>query len=655
MPDDFMGSIEGILQARADKPPITGEPSDTSDRFAQVVSFVDTMGAQTDQYLQQIATAALEGNVIPVFDQPTAVDLGALPTVDAGKPDYPIIDPIPIPTVEFPYPVPTIDPIVIATDPPPEYNPTRPPVTIPPAPNVPFPTFTDDPPQISDPVIPSPPIYSLPPIPIIDDISVPSPPDFNIPPWEGIAPYQDLTPPSPMFSWNEQLYSSEIQTIVESRLATDIVNGGTGIDPAWEAAFLARRRNDLAEKHEEMYIEAENRWAGRGFTMPPGALAGQILEIQKQVLRNEENLQNDIIIKQEELAHEYAKFCLQLSDSWEKNQMDYWNQYQNRAFEAAKFQVENALIIYQAKVEAYKAQMQAYQVEATVYEARIRGEIGKAELYKAQIEGVKVNVEVKQALIEAYKAQIMGIQTLVELYKAEMEGAKVQAEVDRTRIESFQALVQAYAANVEAIKARYEAYKSQVEGEAVKVKIWEAEANAYEAEVRGYAAKAQVDVSRAEAELKISMAEVDVFKAMVGKYEADIQYAMKSVDASLGIEKLDVEMFGENVKLYAAELDAQVRRVMADVERFKASAMFAQANATIQAAQARANATMQAASAEAAARTGAATIAAAYAGISHTTSYGYREVRSDNFSDVNQHSSVGQGIGARGHYTYVNQ
>jgi len=655
-----MGDVDPFLEQidwghRTAQEILTSEPTDTMARFAAVVEFADGLGAATIDNVIAIRDAAV-ANILemPQVAELTPADPSGIPGMTVGNPDYPMIDPILIPDVDFPYPVPDPADVVITTDPPPEFSGTQPPITIPPAPTEVFPTFSEDPPQISTPTIPSPPIYTLPPVPKIDDISVPSPPEFNFPDWDGEPPTQDLTPPSPMFAWNETEYDSTLKQLLATKLADGVVNGGSGIDPLWEAAFLARMRVNLAEKHEEMYIEAENRWAGRGFTMPPGALAGQILEIQKQAMRDEENLLNDIIIKQEELAFEYGKFVIETSIQYEKNLMDYINAFQNRAFEAAKYTVEVSIKIYEAKVEAYKAQLTAYQVLAQVYESRIRAEIGKAEMYKAVIEGVKAEVDIKQALIEAYKAQIAGISTLVELYKAEMQGAQVQADVDRTRIESFQALVQAYAAQIGAIKARYEAYQAQIGGEAAKVSIWEAEAKAYEAIVQGYAAKANVDVARAEAELKVNMSEVEVYKSLVSKYEAEIQYAMKAVDATVSVEKLDVEAYDVATKQYLGELDAQVRRLMANVEQYKAGAMYAQAHATITAAQARAQATMTAASTEAAARTAAATIAAAYAGISHTSSFGYREVRSDNTSQVDQSTNISQGQAASGHYTHVN-
>jgi hypothetical protein len=631
-----------------------GSVTDPLDRFNQVTEYADQLGQATTDILQEIRNS-VSGDLVPTWEVLAEPDLSGIPGMSAGKPNFPIIDPIEIPPVDFSQPIPDFPTIVIPTDPPPDYNPIKPMPNIPPMPAITFPKFDDDPPQIGDPSIPSPPIYTLPPVPRIDDIVIPSPPDFNFPEWTEDPPTEDLTPPDPMFAWNETEYDSVLKSLVTSRLADEVVTGGRGIDEAWEAAFLTRRRNDLAEKHEQLYVEAENRWAGRGFTMPPGALAGQILEIQKQAMRDDENLQNDIIIKQEELAHEYGKFVLESSINWEKALMDYSNSFQNRAFEAAKYTVQVMVDIFQVRVEAYKAQLEAYKTMAIVYEARIRAETAKAEMYKAQIEGVKAQVDVKQALIEAYKAQITGISTLVDLYKAEMEGARIEAEVDRTRIQSFQALVEAYAANVNAIKSRYEAYQAQIEGEVSKVKIWEAEARAYEAEVKGYAAKAEVDVSRAEAELKVIQGKVEIYKGAIEKYGADITYAMKNVDAQLGIEKLDVEAWDIEMKGYIAELDAAIRRAMVDVERYKGGAGYAQAQATIVAAQARASATTGAAAAEAAARTGAATIAAAYSGISHTSSHGVRMIVSDVSHRGGTRNHQSQAQSARGHYTHVNK
>ena len=637
--------------------PLTGDLAETNlaqARFDAAVDLQNTLVYDLGQHLQNIRDAMVVDYMYewPALD---VIDYGGLDGIVANEPPPPAIGTIVVPPVDFTEPKPVPGDVTITTDPPPEFSGSMPPIDIPPAPTEPFPSFSEDPPQISDPDIPIKPTYNIPPVPVIDDISVPSPPDYNFPDWEGTPPSMDLTPPEPMFAWNEAEYDSTLKQLLSSKLADELVNGGSGIDPAWEAAFLARMRNNLAEKHEEMYAEVENRWAGRGFTMPPGALAGQILEIQKQVLRDEENLANDIIIKQEELAFEYGKFIVDVTIQYEKNLMDYTNDYNNRAFEAAKFNVESALTVYQARVEAYKAQLTAYQVLAQVFESRIRAEVARAELYKAQIEGVKANVDIKEALIEAYKAQIAGIATLVDLYRAEMQGAQVKAEVDRTRIESFQALVQAYAARIGAVTARYEAYQSQVEGEAAKVKAYQAQAEAFNAEVQGYAAKAQVDVSRAEAELKINLSEVDVFKAMIEKYRADVEKALKGVDAQIAIEQLDVAVYQELTKNYHGELDALLRLYHERVEEYKAKTELVIKQMDITIATIRANATMAAAAAEAGARVQAATIAAAYAGISTTVSYGYREVRSDSKSQAQHDSRVHQGQASVGHYTHVNK
>jgi hypothetical protein len=151
-----------------------------------------------------------------------------------------------------------------------------------------------------------------------------------------------------------------------------VVNGTTGLNEAWESAFLERMKNELILQEEQEMLVAQNQWAERGFTMPPGALAGQLIELQHKVLRNRENLLNDIIIKQEDAAFEFSKYIIGQAITLENYVMQNVNQYQNRVFEAAKFNVESALIIYQARVEAYKAELEAYKVLAQVYEAKIR-------------------------------------------------------------------------------------------------------------------------------------------------------------------------------------------------------------------------------------------------------------------------------------------
>ena len=608
------------------------DPTDTSrlvtQRFANAQDYADE-ARETVLALLEDLVDAIEDIVWSIPDWVTIDDAG-LSGIVAIDPGEHTVDPVSMPDVTFEGSIPDRDDPVITTDPPPDPSYSSPDINIPDPPDDEFPAFDTDPPSITDPDIPTKPEVTIPALPDIPDVTIPSPPDYNIPDFEGVFPVTDLTPPEPVFVWNELEYDSDLKQAVTTKLLAEIVAGGTGLSEEWENAFIARMQNKLDEEHEAAYQEAYNRFAQRGFLMPPGALAGQLLELQNRVIQNQENFLNDIIIKQEEIAHEYGKFIVDRSIQWEKTLMDYTNAFQQRQFEAAKYAVEAALIIYQAKVEAYKAELEAYKVLAEVYAAKIQAEIAKAELYKAQIEGVKATVDVQRARIAAYEAQIKGIEAIVDLYTAEMEGAKVKAEVDRTRVEGYKSLVEAYAARISAIAAKYNAYQAQVAGEEAKARVYLAEVQGYNAEVNAYRAKAEVDIARAEAQLKIIQADVDIFRGYVDKYRADTQWALASVEADVKIEELDVSVYEARIRAFQAQTDAMVRAYLGRIEEAKAKyqTLIDDAKLEIQEAMEVNKLTFE--KIRASAQVAAALANSALAGVSAGASMSWREARSDS-------------------------
>jgi hypothetical protein len=637
------------------------DPTDTSrlvsQRFANAQAYADEARETALALLDELAEAV--GEIIWSIPDWVPVDDAGLSGINPIDPGEITVDPISMPAVDFEGTIPERDDPVITTDPPPEPSYSSPDINIPDPPDDEFPIFDTDPPSITDPDIPNKPEVTVPALPDIPDVVIPSPPDYNIPDFEGEVPVTDLTPPEPVFVWNELEYDSDLKTAITTRLLAEIVAGGTGLSEEWESAFLARMQVKLDEEHEAAYQEAYNRFAQRGFIMPPGALAGQMLELQNRVLQNQENLLNDIIVKQEEVAHEYGKFVVDRSVQWEKDLMENTNVFQQRQFEAAKFSVEAALIVYRAKVEAYKAELEAYKVLAQVFTAKIQAEIAKAELYKAQIEGVKATVDVQRARIAAYEAQIKGINAVVDLYTAEMEGAKVKAEVDRTRVEGYKALVEAYAARVNAITAKYNAYQAQIAGEEAKAKVYLAEVQGYNAEVNAYRSKAEVDIARAEAQLKIIMADIDIFRGYVDKYRADTQWALASVEADVKIEELDVTVYEAQVRRYQSQTDAAVRAYLGRVEEAKAKYFALVEEAKLEISEAVELNKITYEKIRASAQVAAALANSALAGVSANAAISWREARSDStsatVSQLHQNIEYGGNQTINSYITYKDQ
>jgi hypothetical protein len=572
------------------------------------------------------------------------LDKMGLDGLDKAVPVIPAVGTIVVDDVEFTYPIPDLTDPDISIDDPPPFTVADPGIEIPPAPVVEWPLFTATEPQPTDIPIPPPPVVDLPPAPTVTGISIPSPPDYAVPEFDAVLPTDDLTPPSPSFNWQESPYTSDLKEQLSDTLLDNLVSGGSGLDEDTEQAIYDRALSRLATEEEAKYNETLNYFASRGNPIPPGALAGALLEIRNAILQVREDLNNDILVQQSKLAQENTHFTWDQARQWEDSLMIISDKLQQRAFEAAKFTLTAALEIYRIRVEAYSARLKAYEAQAAVYVARIQGEAAKAEFYKAQIEGVKASVEVQKAYIDAYQAQIQGVAALVELYRSEMEGAKIRADIDATKIENFKALVQSFVARVQATTARFDGYKAQLQGEAIKSEVYKTRVEAYEAQVNTYKTVADVDIARVTAQVEHNKGEVDLFLAMVEKYKSDVDKAVREAETAASVKGVEIEKGKAETAIYASELETTARVFIGTVDDAKARADVAIQQAENQLREATLNLEIQstvlraqaAAAGQVAAAALGATSSSAHVGVSEsrTDSRGYQASMSESYRET---------------------
>jgi hypothetical protein len=451
----------------------------------------------------------------------------------------------------------------------PEMNVPDPGIDIPSAPDVPWPDTNVDPPGIANIAIPSPPSDSIPPIPSLDFDEVPSPPEYNVIEFDHEAPTDELTPPETEFYWNEAEYNSAVYEYLREKLYNELVSGGTGLDDATEQAIYDRATARQELENQKLYDNALNFFASRGAPLPPGALNGALIEVDYKIAQVREDLNNDILIQQSKLAQENTHFIITSAINLERMAIEYCNAYQQRAFEAAKYAVESAHSLYLMKAEALKIKTQIYQILAQVYEARIRGEVAKAELYKARIAGLEASTNIKRAMVELYLAQIKGVEVLYNCYKTEMEGAAIQAQIEGLKIERFKGIVNALEVQVRAAVGKYTGYATQMQGEAIKADVHKSLVQAYGEEVKAIVSKTNADVNIANVNLASVQSKVEVLKALVQKYGMDINAKAVEVDSEVKIAGMETDLFKAETSKYAAEIDGVVRNYLGKVEELK--------------------------------------------------------------------------------------
>jgi hypothetical protein len=614
-----------------------------TERFNLATEYATNLWALAQDLLSQLGSVDISVTWEPVGLED--VGMGGLDGLTLAPPTRPVIDSVAIADPGFSHvaPSPVTDELPVRDAP--VYNVNDPGISIPDSPDITWPVFSGgNAPYPSEPAIPEAPVVSLPPVPSLSGVSIPSPPEYSIPEFDWDLPTENLTAPEPSFSYSESMYSSDLKSLLNTKLYDNLSEGGTGLNEATEQAIYDRATFRLATEEQAAYDQIMNLFADHGYMLPPGALAGQILEIENKILRTREDINNDILIQQSKLAQENTHFIIDRSINWEKQLMDFVSQYQMRALDAAKFVVLSAIEVYKGKVAAYTARLEAYKAQAVVYSARIQGEIAKAEFYKAQIQGIMGSVEIQKALVEAYVAQVGAVGVLINLYKAQMEGAKIKAEVDQIRIQSFAATVQAYATQVSAATERYKGYLAQIQGEAVKAEVYGKQIDAYTARVGAYRTEIEADTLVLKQAIAVNENAVEIFKVQLQEYMTKVNAATAQAEILAKNEGLKIDMYKAETASYGAELDAAAKVFLGKVEEAKAAADIEIKEADLILRQAIAKQELVQGNVRAAAQIASQMAAAAIAGVNASANVGFGENRSDSTSNSFQISISSQSI-----------
>jgi hypothetical protein len=178
---------------------------------------------------------------------------------------------------------------------------------------------------------------------------------------------------------------TELSGLLKEKLTEDLEAGGTGLDEDVEQAIYdrAQARQDLI--NERVHQEALELWASRGWTIPPGALAGRLEEATIEQTRADAELNKDVMIMQAQLALDNQHFIL-----------------------------TSALTYFGNEVQLYDADIRlaSVQIEAEIksYEVQMQHEINIINLLLKQAE-INLNV-----LLENYKIQTEAIRAGAQIY-----------------------------------------------------------------------------------------------------------------------------------------------------------------------------------------------------------------------------------------------
>lgn len=373
--------------------------------------------------------------------------------------------------------------------------------------------------SLIEPVVATKPTPTIPGDLTVSDQGVPNIPSISLPNFGDPIPTISIDLPSTTLAYVEPVYTSLLKTELESNLLSKIQNGGTGLNATVEGKIYNRDVERIAQKLNDDIDSTLNRFAGRGFTMPPGTVAAQVQELQINHTNDRSQQSRDVAIQQANIADANTKAFLQMGLSWEQVTLSHANNIANRALEAEKSIIEFGISLFNTKIQRFNAELARYQAQDLEVQSRIRIEALKLDQYRAELERVAAEATKDNVSIENYKARLAAHDAQVRLYEAETAAVQSNINIQLGKVEIFKADIDGYVARIGAQKNEYDLYLAEVQGETAKIGLYRSNVEAYAARVESVKSanetvqeQVRSDIAVEELNLKSHLANVDIWK-----------------------------------------------------------------------------------------------------------------------------------------------
>lgn len=442
-------------------------------------------------------------------------------------------------------------------------------------------TFSEVAPTTSFPTAPTITYDAVPSIPSVADITVPTAPTITLPSvptyltistptFAGVdlheayldnletIPTLTLVAPTPYTYAQDPEYASALLSALKSTLAGRM-GGGTGLDATVEQAIWDRGRDRETQVWLGNQADITRTADALGFQLPPGAVAAQLEAAQQAYYGKLSDLSRDVSIKQADLEQENLKQTIDEAIQLEAKLIDYSLQLERLAFDTAKEYAGNAIAIYNAQVEKYKALLDAYRTYAAAYDAIIKGQLAKVDAFKAEIAAEQAKADTNRTLVEQYKAGIEAALSHVEVFKAQVAGAQTLVTIEQAKISAAGEQIRAYVAKVNAETAKVEVYKAQVSAEGTKVDVYKTKAEVFAAKVGAQAETAKANTARFEALTRAKTAEWDGYRARVEAEKTRIDALGRQSETLLAAYRAAAQAIESSATMHTRIWEGQIK------------------------------------------------------------------------------------------------
>jgi len=276
--------------------------------------------------------------------------------------------------------------------------------------------------------------------------------------------YDELSVPESELVIEDLVYVTDLSDYLETKLKSFLDNGVSGLSTTVEQAIYDRATDRKRLETIAMVTETENYFAARGFSIPPGAMSGRLLEIQQQADNALTDINNDILRMQGELAFKGTWEALGRTLELEKQKRDFFAVEIANVLNKAKARAENLMTRVELMLKARESRLKnegmladdvlkRYQMIYDYLKTVIVRVQVNAEIYKTKSQVYISNIE---AALKKWEAEVKQITTTID---AKSKANAIQASIAELGIKKADLTTKAY---IEKYKSSNEKYADLV-------------------------------------------------------------------------------------------------------------------------------------------------------------------------------------------------
>jgi hypothetical protein len=404
---------------------------------------------------------------------------------------------------------------------------------------------------------------SVAPQPVLTLPDVPAPdllPAFTQP-----SPPAIPSPPSASFSFTPAEYTSSLLTQIQGKLG-DVIADDSAMLPAPVVQALRDRANASVDVEELRQVEeVYDDFAARGFEQPPGMLLRRVDQVRQRAQDQRGSLNRDIYVQEQTVALENLKFAISTGVSLEATLIGAHNDFMRIGMESARLAEDIGLQLFSAQVAFYNGQMQANAIFASIQRDRAASVL---ELARLQLEAQKSRGELTE---QQWTDGLRGLEAQAEAARVNLAAQQAEAaaknEDNRTALDRFRAELAGFGEQRAAFTTQWENWSRKWQTNDTRARVAELATENYATRIRAWSETQQGQIAQANLGIAINDQSMRAWRGQVdvvlAKYTAE-RDRLASLTAIAGAQ---VDLFRAEVGVETAAADANLRLLLAGLQR----------------------------------------------------------------------------------------